>query len=74
MRRAVPEAWFLARILVRFVAVGVLCRVLATAVSHGGVWYLLFIPLVPLALFELAVSSAILSSWAKELRSAAGHS
>jgi len=74
MRRAVSELWLLTRSLVRFVAVGVLCWVLATAVSHGGVWYLLFIPFVPMALFELGMSSAILWSWAKELRSAGGHS
>ncbi len=68
------EASFLVRRLLGFVAVGALSWVLAVAVSHGGVWYLLFIPLVPLALFELTFGSWILWRWRCERRTTRGHS
>ena len=68
MRDAASEAWFLVAILVRLVVVGVLAWGMATAVSHGGVWYLLFIPFVPIALFQLGMGSALLWEWAHGLR------
>jgi hypothetical protein len=70
VRRALSEAWLLARILLRFAAVAVLVVVMAAAVSHGGWWYLLLIPLAPVALFQLVISSGMLWLWAKELRHA----
>lgn len=70
MRRATSEAWYLVTILVRLVVVGVLAWGMATVVSHGGVWYLLFIPFVPIALFELGMASALLWEWAREARPA----
>ena len=74
MRRAVSEAWLLARILLRFAAVAVLVSLMAAAVSHGGWWYLLLIPLATLALFQLVLGSGMLWLWAKELRHAVEHS
>lgn len=74
MKRAASEAWLFVRISLRLVAIGVLCWVMARAVSHGGVWYLLLIPLAPLVLFQLLLSSAILWSWGKELRGVRAHS
>jgi hypothetical protein len=71
MRYAVSEAWVLARILLRFVAIGVLAWVAAVSVSRGGAWYLLAIPFGLLALFQLVLSSVILWTWAVGLRSGA---
>jgi hypothetical protein len=61
-------------ILLRFIAVGILCTVMASAVSHGGWWYLLLIPLAPIALGQLVLSCGLLWAWGKELGSAEGHS
>jgi hypothetical protein len=71
MKHAASEAWVLARILLRFVAVGVLIWVAAVSVSRGGAWYVLAIPVGLLALFQLVLSSAILWTWAVGLRSGA---
>jgi hypothetical protein len=62
------DASLVAGTLLRFVVVGVLTWAMAVAVDHGGVWYLLFIPFVPLALFQLGMGSAILWSWSHERR------
>jgi hypothetical protein len=70
VKQAASEASFLTGTLLRFVVVGVLAWGMATAVSHGGVWYLLFIPFVPIALFQLGMGSAILWEWAHEHRPA----
>lgn len=69
VRAAVTEAWVLVRILLRFVAVGILAWVVVTAVSHGGLWYALAIPLGVLALGQLVISGGLLWVWARELRS-----
>jgi hypothetical protein len=61
-------------ILLRFVAVGIVCWVIAAAVSHGGWWYLLLIPLVPIALVQLVLSCGLFWGWGRELGSAGGHS
>ncbi len=74
MKHAASEAWLLVRISLRFAAVGVLCWAMARAVAHGGIWYLLLIPLAPLALFQLVLSTAILWSWGRELRGVRVHS
>lgn len=54
----------------RFVVVGVLAWSMATALSHGGVWYLLFIPFAPIALYQFGMGSALLWEWAHELQPA----
>jgi hypothetical protein len=69
VRAAVAEAWVLVRILLRFVAVGILAWVVVTAVSHSGLWYGLAIPLGVLALGQLVISGGLLWVWARELRS-----
>jgi hypothetical protein len=46
----------------------------AAVVSHGGWWYLLLIPLVPIALAQLVLSCGLLWGWGRELGSAGGHS
>jgi hypothetical protein len=74
VRRAASEAWFLVGILLRVAAAAALVWVAFIAISHGGVWYLLLIPTIPLALFDLVFASVLLGSRAKELRSARGHS
>jgi hypothetical protein len=56
----------------RFAVVGVLAWSMTVVTSHGGVWYLLFIPFAPIGLFELVMSSAILWSWAQERRRVGG--
>jgi hypothetical protein len=72
VKKQASELFFLAETLLRFVVVGVLAWAMAVAVSHGGVWYLLFIPFVPLALYQLGMGSAILRSWIRERRPATG--
>jgi hypothetical protein len=72
VKQKASEPFFLGGTLLRFVVVGVLAWVMAVAVSHGGVWYLLFIPFVPLALYQLTIGSAILRSWIRERRPASG--
>ena len=73
-RDAIVATWVLVMILLRIVAVGILCWVIAAAVSDGGWWYLLLIPLVPVALVQLVLSCGLLWAWGRELRSAEGHS
>jgi hypothetical protein len=68
------EAWLLARILFRFVAVAILAWQGVAAASRGGAWWAFAIPSLAFALFFAVMTVAILWAWASELGGVRGHS
>jgi hypothetical protein len=74
VRHRGASAWLLVRILLRFVAAGVVAWQGVAAASRGGAWYALAILLLALALFFAVTIAAILWIWAKESAAAKGHS